>query len=803
MIRRIAALLGGRKTGHVAAGFGWGLFLAFLPMGGFFWVFFLILSFFLRHNHVIKLLVMLGFKLILPLAAPLVDALGWALLHLEGLQGFFTALYNMPLVPLTKFNNTMTAGGLAGGFILGILSYMAVCALAPVCRNTLGPKIAASAWYRASADFSLPALIAQLRADEGRKAPVHVIPLGVLILAAAGLVIFFTFFMNPLLERALERGLEYVFEARAEVDRFYLSLLKFELRMDALTVANRDRPMENLFQTGRLELRLNPAAVLRGKIYIEEVRADSLRFGTPRTVSGALPGYASREPDRRRFEAPPLIDLRNFDPQGLLSREFDKLRTPKAYEAAMAAYRESAAKWKEEAAAVKARGEELREAAQPLIGMNINEARSVEALTRIAGDVTVLVNSIQGAVDDAAVLAKNIEADIQTALALEAQARSALADDLNHLKSYLDLGSGSALAALEPSIRELLTDSAEEYIAYGLRALEVLEKLKTLSAAKAGEEKPKRENYVYPGRDVAFPVRAYPRFYMGILASDFTIDEWHWGFDLRGVSSDPDLSGRTTDLSLALEELGDYRRELEFRGSADFRTNPDRRFGAALSGRNFPVRLGSALGGIGIEGFGGSAAFSADASGMGNGALRLDGELALTEARLETALGTLAEAVDEALRAAGAVELGIGYEYNPSGADRFSLSTNIGDLILAALKRMTERYARQAADELEKALRARIAAYAEGTLLSREELDALFAAVRGDRAALDQLKNALAAKRRDFEGRIRGAAEGAVQGAAAEAQRQLEDAAEKLLEGSRPGAPVLPALPGNLPKLPF
>jgi hypothetical protein len=75
--------------------------------------------------------------------------------------------------------------------------------------------------------------------------------------------------MNPLLERALESGLEYLFEARADVDNFHLNIIHFRIKMDGITVANRHDPMKNLFQTGRIEFRLKPEAVLRGKIYIE------------------------------------------------------------------------------------------------------------------------------------------------------------------------------------------------------------------------------------------------------------------------------------------------------------------------------------------------------------------------------------------------------------------------------------------------------------------------------------------------------------------------------------------------------
>ena len=100
------------------------------------------------------------------------------------------------------------------------------------------------------------------------KGPVKFLPLTAAAIVVAALAFFFTVLMNPLLEGALEKGLQALFEARAEVDGFNLNPLRFRVGIRRIAVANRDSPMKNLFETGRLEFRLKPAAVLRGKIYI-------------------------------------------------------------------------------------------------------------------------------------------------------------------------------------------------------------------------------------------------------------------------------------------------------------------------------------------------------------------------------------------------------------------------------------------------------------------------------------------------------------------------------------------------------
>lgn len=58
------------------------------------------------------------FKFVAFLIDPLADRLGQALLETPSLVPTWTALYNMPLVPYTRFNNSIVMGSGAIGFIL-------------------------------------------------------------------------------------------------------------------------------------------------------------------------------------------------------------------------------------------------------------------------------------------------------------------------------------------------------------------------------------------------------------------------------------------------------------------------------------------------------------------------------------------------------------------------------------------------------------------------------------------------------------------------------------------------------------
>ncbi|MDR1839956.1 MAG: hypothetical protein LBQ93_10290 [Treponema sp.] len=634
------------------------------------------------------------------------------------------------------------------------------------------------------------------------KGAVNFIPLAFAAAVVAAIVVFFTIFANPLLERALEDVLESVFEAKSDVTGLRLSLLRFRISIGSITVANRDSPMINLFQMGRTEIRLKPQAVLRGKIYIEEIRADTIRFGTERTVSGALPGKPPKEKQERpKSDAPPLIDLRNFDAMALLNQEYDKLKTPKLYDEAINAYNETAAKWKNQIESTKGKVEELRTASAPLLSLNASSIRDVETVRGTIQDINTMLAAVQTTADEAGNIVSGIEADINNARQLEQNARNALTDDINRLKSLVDLGSGSAFEALEPFLMDMLSDTAQEYLDYGLRALEVLEKLKAMADAQPKNEKPVKEpKVVFKGRDVNFPVVNYPKFFLGILASDFTLNTWNWAFDMRDISSNPDLTDKPVTLSLGLtEDGGALERQIGFKGSADFRTNPSERFTASVNGKGFPLSLGNRMNNIGISGFSGETSFSVSLAGQTSGAFSSGSDVNVYRPMLIDPRGTLAEAADTAIREAGNVNLGIQYNYYVDRKDEFKITSNIAELFAQAVRRIAETYAQRAMDEIERALRQRIEQYIDGRFVSKDEVDLLFRTARGNKESADVLKNALTNKKNEFEQRLRAAADETVQQVRDDTSRQAEQAVQDLLQGNQPSfqTPTLPGLPGR------
>jgi len=164
MIKAIAkaliALNSNVRREQVAAGFASGVLLALVPAGNLLWIALFILLFFVKANYGMQLLAMGLLKLASPLFAPALDALGWAILNAPPLVPFFSTLYNMPVAPLTRFNNTLVAGGLAAGIVLWVPLFFAMRAFVSVYRAKIAPKIAETAAFKAFVKLPLVKAIA-------------------------------------------------------------------------------------------------------------------------------------------------------------------------------------------------------------------------------------------------------------------------------------------------------------------------------------------------------------------------------------------------------------------------------------------------------------------------------------------------------------------------------------------------------------------------------------------------------------------------------------------------------------------
>lgn len=114
----LLALHGGGEPRHLAAGFALGAALGLVPKGNLFAAVFFLLFFLFNVDKGMALLSAAAFTGVGYAVDPAAHAVGLALLKAGALRGLWTALYDLPVVPLTRFNNTVVLGNLVLGLAL-------------------------------------------------------------------------------------------------------------------------------------------------------------------------------------------------------------------------------------------------------------------------------------------------------------------------------------------------------------------------------------------------------------------------------------------------------------------------------------------------------------------------------------------------------------------------------------------------------------------------------------------------------------------------------------------------------------
>jgi uncharacterized protein (TIGR03546 family) len=107
-------------TNSLAAGLACGVILGFAPLLSLQALLLLVIVFFFRIQLGAAFISAFFFKLVAFLIDPLSDSLGRSILENPGLRSLFKTLYNMPIVPLTRFNNSIVMGSAIVSVILVI-----------------------------------------------------------------------------------------------------------------------------------------------------------------------------------------------------------------------------------------------------------------------------------------------------------------------------------------------------------------------------------------------------------------------------------------------------------------------------------------------------------------------------------------------------------------------------------------------------------------------------------------------------------------------------------------------------------
>ena len=109
-----------------------------------------------------------------------------------------------------------------------------------------------------------------------------------LVLLLALIAVAWVLYLDTFVEHSIEDTGAEVVGARVDLASADVRLSEGTLRLSGLQVADPASPMRNLFEAGEIVASLAPRPLLQKKVIIDSVVVRGVKFGTPRTESGAL-----------------------------------------------------------------------------------------------------------------------------------------------------------------------------------------------------------------------------------------------------------------------------------------------------------------------------------------------------------------------------------------------------------------------------------------------------------------------------------------------------------------------------------
>lgn len=608
-----------------------------------------------------------------------------------------------------------------------------------------------------------------------------------LALVTGGVIVFNIFFLDALLERAGERGLETVFAARSDIEALDFAPFAGSLTVERITVGDRRHPMRNLFELDELAASVNLVELLKGKVVIREAAVATIRTGTERETSATLPGRpdsgdngggASGEgsaADRVRDAAVGTFGdvSRLADPQALVEEEISNLESLTLAEEAEEEFSGFTERWNDRLVRLEAEGEDTLALATRVRDIDPETLDTPAEIAEAVALVREASTRVENVADTAREVAAEATGDYETARETLVAARARLERDLDYIASRISLDGVDTSGFVSGLAEDFLIRLLGDIYGTAMRGLDIAERLRREDAADDARGLARA-----PGRVVNFGGVTYPRFMLERAAlgvapggMDLTLDG-----ELLDVSSEPQLVGRPTRLSLAGATGGV---SLSAESELGYEGNRADALSTTVSGDGFDFRspeipqLGELRSAYRFET---SLELGSDGDATSRTRVFLQG-LDLDPVASDNPVVT---AVQDVVAGLDTVDVDAAFRITDGRFRLDELSTSadraVRDGVRAAIAQRRDEYVARARAEVERRLEARLADI--GPL--SDQAESLASEAVGLRRTLSQREELIERKREELEARSRALAQEQQDRIEDEARERLEDAAEDL-----------------------
>jgi len=462
----------------------------------------------------------------------------------------------------------------------------------------------------------LKEMASQIKSQKGR---VHIIWIVTLVILIATMVTLVNIYKNPLVKRGLKYALENIFWARADIDYVNLKIFDSSLVIKGVAVANKDKPMENLFEVGNISVDFNLVELLKKKFVMDLAQCTGITYGTPRKTSGALPDSvlkAKKEKQRKRDEAfekkkeellaalaanakDEITDIIGFyDPEEFLNESLNSLQTPAMKDEIVSDMTTIYNDWQDEIETTKDQVKEFGKEVKKYTKMDLSKIDTLQELNDLLMQVNETKKKAEAFEKRAEDISDHFIRDTRTVQGLADKFQSSVKHDSNYIQNRIksikvpniDDGKRFISSSFDTFFATLL-GKWYPYIKDGIdMAKDFQSSGKTLPKLPEKEKKQKKLVVRLKGRDVTYR-KDLPSFLMREIRLGGNSPDKKFSIEgtIFNICNDADLLDKP--ITGAIDLIRDsYTENLDFLG--DFRTNPKGNMvDVNFTGKTYPIKL--------------------------------------------------------------------------------------------------------------------------------------------------------------------------------------------------------------------
>ncbi len=436
----------------------------------------------------------------------------------------------------------------------------------------------------------------------------------IVLFIITSIIIFSLFFKDKLVSKAVDRGLEAVFQAEVEIRELKISLFKGLFSFQHLSIGDSGNPSRNLLETGPSEFRISIAELTRKRILIKEMSLTEVNWNTPRG-KGEISGESTDTKqnidggDSKGVLDLLSVDSDDFDFKTLFDGQKDNLASLNLINEQNKEIDALTKKWNEIYSEKDKEIEALSDEITSLKSLSLQDTGSISEGQALVQQVKGVYVKTSNTKDGLLVLQNDFQEDKNHIMDMEGIIQTAMDDDIAYLEDLIDLSSGD--------MRSLASDLAEKYIRNrwnnyyenALKAYKIYKQFKNREDSESEENKGIQRDR---GRTISFPQLDNPDFLIDhILLSGGNSKTGNLIAEIWTISSEPDK------LTEPLTFFADWRNgqsSLKVDGFIDMRSGAEKPFELSIQSPENLITLEDGLSAFKIS----RLRSSADISGVSN-----------------------------------------------------------------------------------------------------------------------------------------------------------------------------------------